>query len=76
MQTSQVWYIGSGLQNAAGITVNDAFAPQQLTLILPKKSTGSTDPTASISEGFAVANGVFSIQQEFDNSYAITNSIL
>lgn len=65
--------IGSGLQNAAAITVNDAFAPQQLTLILPKKSTGSTDPTASISEGFAVARGVFSIQQEFDNSYAITN---
>lgn len=65
--------IGSGLQNAAAITVNDAFAPQQLTLILPKKSTGSTDPTASISEGFAVAKGVFSIQQEFDNSYAITN---
>ena len=65
--------IGSGLQNAAAITVNDAFAPQQLTLILPKKSTGSTDPTASISEGFAMATGVFSIQQEFDNSYAITN---
>lgn len=65
--------IGSGLQNAAAITVNDAFSPQQLTLILPKKNTGSSDPTASISEGFAVAKGVFSIQQEFDNSYAITN---
>lgn len=65
--------IGSGLQNAAAITVNEAFAPQPLTLILPRKNTGSTDPTASISEGFAVAKGVFTIQQEFDNSYAITN---
>jgi lipoprotein-releasing system permease protein len=65
--------IGSGLQNAAAITVNDAFAPQQLTLILPKKNTGSSDPTASISEGYAAARGVFSIQQDFDNSYAITN---
>lgn len=65
--------IGYGLQNAAAITVNDAFAPQQLTIILPKKNSTGTDPTASISEGFAVANGVFAIQQEFDNSYAITN---
>jgi lipoprotein-releasing system permease protein len=65
--------IGSGLQNAAAITVNEAFAPQQLTLILPKKNNSSTDPSASISEGFAVAKGVFTIQQEFDNDYAITN---
>ena len=65
--------VGYGLQNAAAITVNEAFAPQQLTLILPKKNSSSTDPSASISEGFAVAKGVFAIQQEFDNSYAITN---
>ena len=65
--------VGYGLQNAAAITVNEAFAPQQLTLILPKKNSNSTDPSASISEGFAVAKGVFAIQQEFDNSYAITN---
>lgn len=65
--------VGYGLQNAAAITVNDAFAPTQLTLILPKKNSGSTDPTASISEGFAKATAVFTIQQEFDNSYAVTN---
>ncbi len=65
--------VGSGLQNAAAITVNEAFAPQQLTLILPKKNNASSDPSASISEGFAVAKGVFTIQQEFDNDYAITN---
>lgn len=65
--------VGYGLQNAAAITVNEAFAPTQLTLILPKRNSGSTDPTASISEGFAKATAVFTIQQEFDNSYAITN---
>ncbi|RYY69080.1 MAG: ABC transporter permease [Chitinophagaceae bacterium] len=65
--------IGYGLQNAAEITVNEAFSPTQLTLVLPKKNSGSSDPTASISEGFAKAVAVFTIQQEFDNSYAITN---
>lgn len=65
--------VGYGLQSAAQIMVNEAFAPAQLTLVLPKKNSGSTDPTASISEGFAKAVGVFAIQQEFDNSYAITN---
>lgn len=65
--------IGYGLQNAAAITVNEAFAPSQVTLVLPKKNSTSADPTASISEGFAKATAVFTIQQEFDNSYAITN---
>ena len=65
--------IGYGLQNAADITVNEAFAPTQVTLVLPKKNSSSSDPTASISEGFAKATSVFTIQQEFDNNYAITN---
>ena len=65
--------VGYGLQNAAAITVSAAFAPEQLTIILPKKNSTDSDPTASISEGNAVANGVFAIQQDFDNSYAITN---
>ncbi len=65
--------VGYGLQNAASISVNEAFAPEILTIILPKKNSSSADPTASISEGNVVANGVFAIQQDFDNSYAITN---
>ena len=65
--------VGYGLQNAATIMVNEAFEPEVLTLILPKKNSNSTDPSASISEGNAVAHGVFTIQQDFDNSYAITN---
>ena len=65
--------VGYGLQNAASIMVNEAFQPEVLTLILPKKNSSSSDPTASISEGNAVALGVFTIQQDFDNNYAITN---
>jgi len=68
-----VLVVGYGLQNAASITVNPAFAPEQLTIILPKKNSAGSDPTASISEGNAEAKGVFAIQQDFDNSYAITN---
>ncbi len=65
--------VGFGLQNAASIMVNEAFQPEVLTLILPKKNSSSSDPTASISEGNAVALGVFTIQQDFDNNYAVTN---
>lgn len=65
--------VGYGLQNAASIIVNEAFQPEVLTLVLPKKNSSSSDPTASISEGNAVALGVFTIQQDFDNNYAITN---
>ena len=65
--------VGYGLQNAAGISINPAFAPEQLTIILPKKTSSSSDPTASISEGNAIATSVFAIQQDFDNNYAITN---
>jgi lipoprotein-releasing system permease protein len=65
--------VGYGLQNAASIMVNEAFQPEVLTLVLPQKNSSSSDPTASISEGNAVAHGVFTIQQDFDNNYAITN---
>ena len=65
--------IGSGVQYQANITVNDAFAPEELTVILPKKNSANNDPLQSLSEGNVTATGVFTIQQEFDNTYAITN---
>jgi lipoprotein-releasing system permease protein len=65
--------IGSGIQYATGISMNEAFAPQELTVILPKKNIQSNDPLQSLSEGNVTAGGVFAIQQEFDNGYAITN---
>ncbi len=65
--------VGAGIQYATGITLNEAFAPEQLTVILPKKNVSSNDPFQSLSEGNASAAAVFAIQQDFDNKYAITN---
>jgi lipoprotein-releasing system permease protein len=67
--------VGSGIQNAASINVEGGvLKPSLLTIILPKKGIGSVeDPLQSLSEGNAKATGVFAIQQDFDNQYAITN---
>ena len=65
---------GAGIQNAANISMNNAFSNEYLTITLPKKnSEGSADPLSFLSEGNITANGVFAIQQDFDNNYAITN---
>ena len=65
---------GYGVQNAAGINVNDRLENSILTIILPKKGKVSvSDPMESLSEGNAKATGIFSIQQDFDNKYALTN---
>jgi lipoprotein-releasing system permease protein len=65
--------VGAGIQNATGMLFNEAFAPENLTVILPKKNVISNDPLQSLSEGNVSAGGVFAIQQDFDNNYAITN---
>ena len=65
--------VGSGIEDAAGINLDGAFTSNELTIILPKKNSESNDPLQSLSEGNAKATGVFTIQQEFDNKYAITN---
>ena len=65
--------VGSGIEYNAGIMVNEAFAPQLLTVILPKKNAVNNDPLESLSEGNVEATGVFAIQQDFDNNYALTN---
>ena len=65
--------VGSGIEDAAGINLDGAFTSNELTIILPKKNSESNDPLESLSEGNAKASGVFTIQQEFDNKYAITN---
>ena len=66
--------VGSGIQNAAAVNVDGALKASELTLILPKKGKVSvTDPMQSLSEGNVKAVGVFAIQQDFDNKYAITN---
>lgn len=66
--------VGFGVQNAAAISVNDKLQPSIVTLILPKKGKVSvSDPMQSLSEGNVKATGVFLIQQDFDNKYALTN---
>lgn len=64
--------MGSGIQSATGISTNPVFNTDPTTIILPKK-TLSKDPLESLSEGNVTATGVFSIQQEFDNQFALTN---
>ncbi len=66
--------VGAGIQNAAAVNVDAAFKASMLTLILPRKGkVAVNDPMQSISEGTVKATGVFAIQQDFDNKYAITN---
>ncbi len=64
---------GSGIQNAVAINVNPALPSDPLTIILPKKNSLNNDPLQSLSEGLVKASGVFTIQQEFDDRYAVTN---
>jgi lipoprotein-releasing system permease protein len=65
--------VGSGVQNKAGIILSEAMPSDSLTIILPKKNSDNNDPLQTLSEGNVKTTGVFSIQQEFDDAYAITN---
>lgn len=66
--------VGYGIQNAAAVNIGEKTPPSVLTIILPKKGkVSASDPMESLSEGEAKATGVFYIQQDFDNKYAITN---
>ncbi len=64
--------MGYGVQNKASITVSEVLPSSVVTIILPKKTTTNSIEDA-MSEGNARAAGVFSIQQEIDDKYAITN---
>ncbi|MEO6255144.1 MAG: FtsX-like permease family protein [Ferruginibacter sp.] len=65
--------MGSGIQNAAALNLDPALPSDELTVILPKKNSLNNDPLQSLSEGFIKPSGSFTIQQEFDDKYAITN---
>ncbi len=65
--------IGAGIQYAAAVNMDPAFATKTLTIILPKKNSAGSDPLQSLSEGNVIPAGVFVIQQDFDNKYALTN---
>ena len=66
--------VGAGIQNAAAIFIDHNLGSPELTIILPKKGkVSASDPMQSLSEGNVKATGIFTIQQDFDNKYAITN---
>ncbi len=66
--------LGAGVQNAVAVSLLSNLAPTHLSVILPKKVKLSVlDPMNALSEGNVYASGVFAIQQDFDNKYAITN---
>ncbi len=66
--------LGVGVQEASGISVNKTLPSSKLVIILPKKGVKNlVDPMESMSEGNATATGAFTIQQDFDSKYAITN---
>ncbi len=66
--------LGSGVENALAVESDRAILP--LLIYLPKKgvSVSSSDPLQSLSTDNIVTSGAFAIQQDFDNSYLITNS--
>ena len=64
--------LGVGIENAIGVLSDRAIYP--LSVYLPKKGVNDlADPLNALSVGQAIPVGSFAIQQEFDNTYAITN---
>ncbi|MEJ7609804.1 MAG: FtsX-like permease family protein [Ferruginibacter sp.] len=64
--------VGYGVQNRIGVNVDAALPASNVTVILPKK-TNTADVSEAMSEGIAGASGVFAVQQEIDNQYALTD---
>ncbi len=64
--------LGAGIENAVSVQSDRNFIP--LIVYLPRKSNVNvTDPLQSINADTVNTAGTFTIQQEFDNKYAITN---
>ena len=64
--------VGSGIEYAMGIEADRNLFP--ITVFLPKKTgTAGSSAMSALSEGNAQTSGSFSIQQDFDNKYVITN---
>jgi lipoprotein-releasing system permease protein len=64
--------LGSGIESAIGVQSDRNLFP--ITIFLPKKTNdASPNPLSALSEGNATTAGSFSIQQDFDNKYVITN---
>jgi len=64
--------LGSGVEDALQLRAEQNIYP--IKVYLPKKGISELfDPTQNISAEFVNTSGMFVIQQDFDNNYAITN---
>ncbi|HUZ58409.1 MAG TPA: FtsX-like permease family protein [Hanamia sp.] len=64
--------LGAGIESALGVQADRNLFP--VTVFLPKKTySDNPNPLSALSEGNATTSGSFSIQQDFDNKYVITN---
>ncbi|MBC7903908.1 MAG: ABC transporter permease [Gemmatimonadaceae bacterium] len=65
--------LGVGIEHALALESDRAILP--ITAYLPKKGSNinAADPLQSLSAGNLATSGAFAIQQDFDNSYVLTN---
>lgn len=64
--------LGAGVEDALQLRSEQNIFP--IKAYLPKKGTSALfDPSQNVSADFINTSGVFFIQQDFDNNYAITN---
>ncbi len=63
--------LGVGIENALNLLSDRSVTP--VTAYLPKRGVSSSNPLESISTVNLQPTGSFSIQQDFDNKYVITN---
>ncbi|MFT4204067.1 MAG: ABC transporter permease [Chitinophagaceae bacterium] len=63
--------LGVGIQSALGLSLN---SPEPLTIFLPNSQADNFSDLQSAMNSFEIAQtGIFRIQEDFDNKYAITN---
>lgn len=63
--------VGAGIENAVGVDPGKNISP--LTVYLPNRTSKSFNGTEALNSYNVNVSGSFSLQQDFDNSYAITN---
>ena len=65
--------LGSGIENVLGLEADRDISPLSVYLFKKGDKNYTSDPMASISNENMLTSGVFSIQQDFDDHYVITN---
>ena len=65
--------LGSGIENALGVQAERDVIPLSVYLFKKGGAGNAADPMASLSNENMATAGVFTIQQDFDDHYVITN---